>query len=368
MPSTDKNDAVLTYDPINKVVLALVKITTGEDENARHEVQTWAYDAGQNQWTRMKPQAEPDAAGNRTRNLVFAPELNLAILENCTSKPREQQIWTYRFAELHTPYESPKPQPHTSPPLLEDLVVSVIDKQRVEVSWKPPADAKPLGYHIERAVVEVWTEEQLTRLKQNTPPLTEPSVGAIRRIGPFERLTQHPITAFSFSDNTVDLGQPRKVQGEPSFEQNLPAEDLDLLDRSYRYGVFAYRVRAVNQRGELGGPSPACFTVPSSPKDMFSREEDTTCHLKWSANPEKNIAGYRVYRLDGRWNNDPVSRLTLDPVPQTSFADKTAGNSSRRYYIVAVDVLGQEGFPSSPVWFQREWKSSYEPFVGEWHQ
>lgn len=38
------------------------------------------------------------------------------------------------------------------------------------------------------------------------------------------------------------------------------------------------------------------------------------------------------------------------------------------YDIVAVDGLGQEGFPSSPVWFQREWKVYYEPFVGQWHQ
>ncbi len=46
----------------------------------------------------------------------------------------------------------------------------------------------------------------------------------------------------------------------------------------------------------------------------------------------------------------------------------SSGKSSRRYYIVAVDALGQEGFPSSPVWFKREWRAYYAPFVGEWHQ
>jgi len=45
-----------------------------------------------------------------------------------------------------------------------------------------------------------------------------------------------------------------------------------------------------------------------------------------------------------------------------------AGKSSRHYYVVAVDTLGQEGFPSAPVWFEREWKQYYKPFVGEWHQ
>ena len=50
------------------------------------------------------------------------------------------------------------------------------------------------------------------------------------------------------------------------------------------------------------------------------------------------------------------------------YADIDAGKSSRRYYVVAVDSLGQEGFPSSAVWFQREWREYYRPFVGEWHQ
>jgi hypothetical protein len=72
--------------------------------------------------------------------------------------------------------------------------------------------------------------------------------------------------------------------------------------------------------------------------------------------------------MDGRWNKDPVSRLTDEPVAEPLFVDATAGNSTRRYYIVAVDRLGQEGFPSSPVWFRREWRAFYEPFVGPWHQ
>jgi YD repeat-containing protein len=97
MPPTDKNDPVLTYDPINRVVLAIVKVTTGEEDDAKHELQTWAYDAGANTWQRMNPAAEPEPSGNRARNLMFAPVLNLAILENCTSRPREQQVWTYRY-------------------------------------------------------------------------------------------------------------------------------------------------------------------------------------------------------------------------------------------------------------------------------
>jgi hypothetical protein len=368
MPPTNRNDPELTWDPIHKVVLALVKVTTGKGNKTRHDVQTWAYDAGANRWTRMKPTTEPDAGGNRTRNLIFAPELNLAILENCTSRPREQQIWTYRYAAATDRYAPPKSMPRDSPPIVEDAVVSVLGKKRVQVAWKPPASAKIAGYHLERAVVEVWTDDQLVRLKKNTPPLVSPVVGAIRRIGAFQRLTTKPVVAASFLDEGVDLGMLKSITGKPVYDSRLHAEHLDRSGRDYRLAVYAYRVRAVDRAGRVSGPSPAAFTIPSSPQHVFSREDGTTCRLKWAANPEQRIAGYRVYRLDGRWSKDPVSRLTTDPQTATTFADKTAGKGARRYYVVAVDALGQEGFPSAPAWFQREWQTFYKPFVGEWHQ
>jgi len=129
-----------------------------------------------------------------------------------------------------------------------------------------------------------------------------------------------------------------------------------------------YRIRTVNAAGVDSGPSPAFFTIPSAPQWLFSKEDGATCHLKWAANSEKTLKGYRVYRMNGRYDKDPIPRLTADPILATTFTDATAGKSSRRYYVVAVDVLGQEGFPSAPVWFEREWKQYYKPFVGQWHQ
>ena len=373
MPPTNENDAVLTYDPVHKVVLALVKITTSEDDDARHEVQTWAYDAGTNQWTRLRPATEPDAGGNRTRNLVFAPELNLAILENCISQPREQQVWTYRFADSPSRTRAadvnlPSTASQAAPPLVEDVVVSVAAANRVEVAWTPPAGAMPAGYHVERAVVEVWSENQLVRLKTKTPTLRKPSVGALRRIGKFQQLTPEPVAGTSSIHNNIDLTAPQSVAGAPLQDRELHDDHVDRGGAPYGLAVFAYRVRAVDGAGEVSGPSPAVFTIPSSPQQLFSREEGDACQLKWSANPETAIAGYRIYRLDGRWDADPVSRLTADPIRETSYTDEGAGEDSRRYYVVAVDALGQEGFPSSPVWHRREWGAFYEPFVGDWHQ
>jgi hypothetical protein len=367
-PPTDKNDAVLAYDSIHHVVLAIVKITTGTDEVAQHELQTWAYDVGTNHWQRMRPSVEPEATGNRARQLVFAPGLNVAILENCTSNPREQQIWTYRYADAPARTEVRPPQLRGGPPPVEDVVVVVTSPQRVEITWPEPSGVTVSGYLVERAAVEVWSDDQLHRLKQRTAPLTETSVGAIRRIGPFQRLTTRGIQATRYVDTQVDLGKPETIDGQPSYDQPLHADHLDESGRAYRWAVFAYRIYSVDESGAESGPSGAVLTIPSSPQQVFSRENGMTCQLKWAPNPEKGIAEYRVYRMDGRYDNEPVSRLTEMPLVDTTFQDETAGGQARRYYVVAIDAVGQEGFPSSPVWFQREWRDYYAPFVADWHQ
>lgn len=366
-PPADKNDAVLTYDPLRKLVLAVVKISEGKEEAAKHTLETWSYDAGANQWKKLNPASEPEPSGSRARQLLFAPELGLAFLENCPSKPREQQIWSFRFegGERAEAWKPVPPKARTEPRAVEEGSAAVISTTRVELRWKSAPNTR---YLVERAVVEVASEDQLLRLKRITEPLAEPSVGAIRRIGAFETITQEPLDEASFVDNSIDLAKPATVTGEPVYERKFNLDQLDTAGRPYRYAVYAYRVRAVANGGAASGPSPPFFTIPSAPQGLFSREEGTTCHLKWEPNPEKGLKGYRVYRMDGRWDKDPVPRLTAEPLNDTKWKDEAAGKSTRRYYVIAVDALGQEGFPTSPVWFNREWKQYYRPFVGEWHQ
>jgi len=454
-PPSNQNDAVLAYDSLNRVVVAIVKITTGEEENAKHRLETWTYDAGKNTWTKMNPPQEPDASGNRSRVLAFAPEIGLTILENRTRPepgPEEQQIWTYCFdkaesggrASLLPPanlqvtttanaatlvwepsassgvtnyviyrgtgeqpwmvsYErvasvdagqrqyrdaglqrgvvyyyavraaaderlsEPSVKVRTQPPIVEDAVASVLSQSEVQLLWTPPKAGDIAGYYVERADVEVWTEDQLKRLKSRIVPPAEPAVGAIRRIGPFERVSTDLLKGASFSDK-VDLAKPRPVQGPALLERDLSDEHLDRNGKSYRFAVFAYRIRAVNALGVESGPSPYFLTIPSAPRWVFAQEDGTTCRLKWTANPQRNLKGYLIYRLDGRWDKDPISRLTEEPIDKLTFSDPTAGADSRRYHVVAVDALGQEGLPSAPVWYDREWKKFYEPFTGRWHQ
>ncbi len=42
--------------------------------------------------------------------------------------------------------------------------------------------------------------------------------------------------------------------------------------------------------------------------------------------------------------------------------------STHRYFVAAVDALGQEGLINSPVWSYREWRKYYVPFIGRWHE
>jgi hypothetical protein len=70
---------------------------------------------------------------------------------------------------------------------------------------------------------------------------------------------------------------------------------------------------------------------------------------------------YRIPPQGGR----QVARLTADPVGAGPYTDAKAGKETRRCRVVAVDALGQDGFPSAPVW--QYWRYSV-PFVGEGHE
>lgn len=432
-PPSKETDPVLTYDAVGKVVLAIVKVTQGKGEQAKHELQTWAYDPAANTWKRMNPEREPDPTGNRARVLMAAPELNLIFLENCPGKPREQQIWSYRpaagkppappvrlqvrtepdaatltwpplgepvavlrgtaqkpweveFKEVgkakagegtwreaglrsgtvyHYRLGAPSIRVRTQPRPPEDLVVSVLGDDQVELAWKPSPEEDVVGYVVEEAGVTVATDAQMVRMKARTPPLENPSVAAIRSVQPFRRSLSGLVKG-----TACTLGPlPPPAEAQPAlFSRTFGKGEIDPEAKGYSRPVTFYRVRAVNALGVESGPSAAVLTIPSPVQGLRAKEEGTTCHLRWTANPEKGIKGYRVYRMDGRFDKEPITRLTPGPIPGLTFSDAEAGKKSRRYYVVAVDALGQEGSPSSPVWFNREWKSYYDPFVGEWHQ
>jgi len=153
LPPTNENDAVLAYDAQNQVVIAIIKITEGKDENAKHRLETWVYDTGDNTWTKMNPLQEPDPTGNRSRVLVYAPEPGLAILENRTRSkpgPPEQQIWTYCFKPARSDSKT-----SLQPPTHVQVTTAA---NNVKLTWKPSISTGVTHYIIYRGTGEhPWT-------------------------------------------------------------------------------------------------------------------------------------------------------------------------------------------------------------------
>ncbi|HEX3151731.1 MAG TPA: alpha/beta hydrolase-fold protein [Gemmataceae bacterium] len=261
-------------------------------------------------------------------------------------------------------------QVRTQPRVVEDVVATVVSTKEVRLSWAEPPGGGAVGYHVERAIVEVFSEDQLVRLKKDTQPLDEPSVGAIKVIGPFQQLTREAVKDRLFTDTAIDLGKPATVEAGPTFTHRFSKEQIDPAGKPYRFAVYAYRVRAVNALGVESGSGPYVLTIPRSPQQLFAKEDGERCHLKWTSNLETGVR-YRVYRMEGPRINGPgqkVTRVTEGPIAATTFTDRNAGKDTRRYWVIAVDKLGQEGIPSAPAWHERQYRKLYEPFTVEWHQ
>jgi hypothetical protein len=256
------------------------------------------------------------------------------------------------------------------PPVVVDLTVSVLAPGEVALRWTPPGEgADVAGYHVERAEVAVYSNDEVLAVKSRYRPASPLAVGSIRAIGPFARLTDQPVTEARYADRSVDLAAGPRGPADPLVDRALRADQLDPDGKPYPLAVYAYRVRAVNAAGLPGGPSPWRLTIPAAVEHVFVQEADGgQTRLRWQANREQDIRGYLVYRHDGRWNTDTITRLTPEPIAATEFLDERSGEATRRYEIVAVDALGQEGEPSQPVWSRREWRRFYDPYVGPWHQ
>src|SRR5262249_44648094 len=159
-PPTDRNDAALAYDSANRVVVAVVRAIdrAEKDEILQGHLETWAYDAAANTWTRMKPPREPDGHGNRRRIMVAVPHQNLILMdafvtptERAPAADGEQQSWAYRFA-------AGKPDDRPAPPT--DLAV-ITSESGARLTWKPPAQSDGVsGYAICRGEGKIpWQVE-----------------------------------------------------------------------------------------------------------------------------------------------------------------------------------------------------------------
>jgi hypothetical protein len=408
----------MAFDSTNGVCLCVIWL----GEKGGHE--TWVLDTAQLSWTKLSPTTQPEPTKSRARNLCYDRGLNLFFLETW-SVGGEPQVWTYRYQKApaglpiqppddvscttaeggkatlawtasptpgvkqYNVYRAQAEQPwsarylrvgetgqlsfddsgldkgkvyfyavravgadgqesrdsykaRTQPRVLLKPVVSVLATDKIEVTWNTHPAEDLVGYNVYRGRVAVATN---TALKNswafNDPPYAEPVVDGVRDITNLQKVNDQPLKSNKFSDGKIELNDKGPESGD------------------YRYAVYAYVVRAVNKLGTESGPSPYALTIPSEPQCVLLRERGRVAEIKWDANPEKGIVGYRIYKY-----GKPMKLVTKELIKEVTFTDDSAGDHGR-YTVVAVDLLGQEGEPSSPVWYGQSYKDFYS---GEWHQ
>lgn len=417
----------MAFDATSGKCLCVVR--RGEESGlATGTLETWALDVGKMQWTKENPAVAPDPSASRARNLSYSAEYNVFILEMVAADKSGPQIWTYRLtnpaseavpqpptalriitrptkAVLHwtapdqpavpgytieraqvddawkavftkigsstkSEFEDagltagktyfyrvrsvdaqgresrPSRIARTQPRVPSAPVVSVVDPRRIEVSWKPHLDEDVIGYDVYRgkAAVQAVKRGKPSAWTDNDPEYAEPMVVAVTDITELRKLNDAPLAASEYVDTAVDLTK----------RETTPDE--------YRFGVFAYIVRAVNRLGTSSGPSPYALTIPAEPQHVMLREREGTAEIKWDRAAEKSVSGYHIYKLGkSHWD---IIRVTAEPVRDTTFRE-SVGSNETRYWVVPVDVLGQEGQPSSPVWCNHAYREFFE---GDWHQ
>ena len=271
----------------------------------------------------------------------------------------------------------------TQPRLILDSRVDVLARDKVVYSWKASDEKDVVGYVVDRAPLRpISGAQKVQYATQYVDKLPLEAMVERAALGPFERLTPKPITETSFTDS-VDLSKPVEVKDpiwQPYFGKDglEGAKGYDMTKPGCPLTIYAYRVRAVNKLGVEGGPSPYQVTVPNEVENLFAKEraEGGGCNLKWDPSPHQGIKGYLVFRLNGRgaqWDKDSrMMLLTPEPIKETTLTDKDEDGrgATRQYYVVVVDLVGQQGLASHGAWSRRQYWKHYEPWLPKdgWHQ
>lgn len=133
-------------------------------------------------------------------------------------------------------------------------------------------------------------------------------------------------------------------------------------DEFFEFGKeYFYFVRAVST-GAGGEPVesaesnivkilPVDTFSPSAPAAVTLAATPSTISIFFAANPEKDIAGYRVYRsTDPNLSQMRWALLTPALLPTNTFQDQgVESGKTYYYYITAVDKAGNVSEPSEPV-------------------
>jgi hypothetical protein len=346
-------DVAAAYDSIHDKVIMFVLAVGGSYPLVSEEaklIMVFIYDPSTKTWTRGNDMPwGPKGHRQMDLNAAFSEKHNAVILLDVGRNPSENignRTAAYRYSNVPATAPNITPPVRNYPRFVKEGFAAVSDATHVQINWTPRSEDKNVaGYNVYRALVSA------TPYPKNRPPayayydLPQYTRDVIQNITPpaagdFTKLNSKLIAGTSYNDSGV----------------NLSGGSI------YPYKVYAYYVTAVDSSGHTSGRSPFWFTIPQSPVALAVRNNTSTYDLSWTAphNGGQGITAYRVYVADTDYT---VRELTTNAISQTSYSISKKGiGTYNRFYITAIDSLGQEGVPSGGVWGNYMYASIYNKY------
>ncbi len=198
----------------------------------------------------------------------------------------------------------------TQPRVPAEPVVSALARDRVQIAWAASGEPDVVGYNVYRYAGPG---------RDRTAPRFENADTGVK-------LNAAPLAQRTLTDR-FELPDPTKV-------------------------FVRYVVTAVNRLGVESGPSAWATIIPTEPTGVRVEPTPGGAAVTWRANPQQGIAGYNVYRADDR-NAEirELARKIAGPIAATRYLDAAKTDARpAKYYITAIDALGQEGYASYGAW------------------
>lgn len=168
-----------------------------------------------------------------------------------------------------------------------------------------------------------------------------------------------PVNLLGYNVYRTDKATNR--QGQTPINNAL-VSNTSYADKTFRFGEqYSYVVRSVSLG--MGGAqveslnsntitiTPVDIFPPSAPTSISIAAAPNRLSLFFPANPERDVAGYYVYRtLDPNLPKELWTRLTATLLTRTTFQDETVESGKKYYYyLIALDNAGNASKPSETI-------------------
>jgi fibronectin type 3 domain-containing protein/predicted small lipoprotein YifL len=126
-------------------------------------------------------------------------------------------------------------------------------------------------------------------------------------------------------------------------------EKYTYIVRSVSLGTGGAQVESLNSNALAAEPSDVF--APSPPADIRINAAPGRISIFFPANPERDIAGYNIYRsVDPDLPKENWIKLNDAPLTRTTFQDETIESGKKYYYYLrAIDTAGNTSAPSEVV-------------------